>query len=187
MTLQKKYGLLVERDEVVNESLTEKKYDRIMTKLSLDMYAIHNQINSRKKRIDVLVQYFTNRPGMIDKKCPTPVEQAFKMVLYGDFSVITHDIVKTTGCRMEDILIQASFEDDGVEIQTGTHKEMDKELEPVVKKMMKYMIPPVIENVIEERNNYINGNSDYNMAEIDKETEKALKKMDWDRTVKGEA
>jgi len=184
MTLQEKYGLLVNRDDVINESLPEKQLDRMSTKLSLDMYTIHNQVDSRRKRIDVLVQYFTNRPGMIDEKCPTPVEQAFKMMLYGDFAEVTHNIVKIAGCKTDDVLIKAEFEDDGISITTGTHKEMDEELEPVVKKMMKYMLPSVIENVISERNDYVNGEDE---AEIDKETEKALKKMDWDRTVKGEA
>ena len=184
MTLQEKYGLLVDSDDVINKSLPEKQLDRISTKLSLDMYAIHNQVDSRRKRIEVLVQYFTNRPGMIDEKCPTPVEQAFKMMLYGDFAEVTQNIVRISGCEMDDILIRAEFEDDGIEITTGTHKKLDEELEPVVKKMMKYMLPSVIENVISERNDYINGN---NEAKIDEETEKALKKMDWDRTVKGEA
>ena len=184
MTLQEKYGLLVKRDDVINESLPEKQLDRINTKLSLDMYTIHDQVSSRRKRIDVLVQYFTNRPGMIDEKCPTPVEQAFQMMLYGDFAEVTHNIVKIAGCKVDDILIRAEFEDDGIAITTGTHKEMDEELEPVVKKMMKYMLPSVIENVIIERNDYINGDIE---AEIDEETEKALKKMNWDKTVKGEA
>ncbi len=49
---------------------------------------------------------------------------------------------------------------------------------------MKYMLPSVIQNVISERNDYIYGEDE---AEIDEETEKALKKMDWDKTVKGEA
>ena len=184
MTLQKKYGLLVDRDEVFDKSLPEKQLDRINTKFSLDMYTIHDQVDSRRKRIDVLVQYFTNRPGMIDEKCPTPVEQAFKMMLYGDFAEITHNIVKISGCEVDDILIRAEFQDDGIEIITGTHKDIDEELEPVVKKMMKYMIPSVMENVIAERNDYINGDTE---AEIDEETEKALKKMNWDKTVKGEA
>ena len=184
MTLQEKYGLLVDRDEVINKSLPEEQLDRINTKFSLEMYTIHNEVSSRRKRMDVLVQYFTNRPGMIDEKCPTPVEQAFKMMLYGDFAEITHNIVKISGCEVDDILIRAEFQDDGIEIITGTHKDIDEELEPVVKKMMKYMIPSVMENVIAERNDYINGEDE---AEIDKETEKALKKMNWDKTVKGEA
>ena len=184
MTLQKKYGLLVDRDEVYDKSLPEKKLDRINTKFSLDMYTIHNKVSSRRKRIDVLVQYFTNRPGMIDEKCPTPVEQAFKMMLYGDFAEIAHNIVKIAGCEIDDILLRAEFEDDGISITTGTHKDMDEELEPVVKKMMKYMLPSVMENVIAERNEYLDGKLE---ATIDYETEKALKKMDWDKTVKGEA
>ena len=184
MTLQEKYGLLVGRDDVFNKSLPEKQLDRISTKLSLDMYTIHNQIDSRRKRIEVLVQYFTNRPGMLDEKCPTPVEQAFKMLLYGDFAEVTQNIVKISGCEIDDIIIRAEFEDDGISITTGTHKELDEELVPVVKKMMKYMLPSVIQNVISERNDYINGEDE---AEIDEETEKALRKMDWDKTVKGEA
>jgi len=184
MTLQEKYGLLVDKGEVMNKSLSEKQLDRISTKLSLDMFTIHDQISSRRNRIDVLVKYFTNRPGMVDEKCPTPVEQAFKMMLYGDFADITHNIVKISGCGVQDILIRAEFEDDGIAITTGTHKDMDEELEPVVKKMMKYMIPSVIENVISERNDYLDGKKE---ATIDYETEKALKKMDWDKTVKGEA
>jgi len=184
MTLQERYGLLVGRDEVINKSLPEEQLDRISTKLSLDMYTIHNEVDSRRKRIDVLVQYFTNRPGMVDEKCPTPVEQAFKMMLYGDFAEVTHNIVKITGCKIDDVLIKAEFEDDGISITTGTHKELDEELEPVVKKMMKYMLPSVIENVISERNDYINGKDE---AKIDDETAKALRKMDWDKTVKGEA
>ena len=184
MTLQEKYGLLVDRDDVFDRSLPEKQLDRINTKFSLDMYTIHDQVSSRRKRIDVLVQYFTNRPGMMDEKCPTPVEQAFKMMLYGDFAEIAHNIVKIAGCEIDDILLRAEFQDDGIEITTGTHKEMDEELEPIVKKMMKYMLPSVMENVISERNDYLNGKSE---ATIDYETEKALKKMDWDKTVKGEA
>ena len=184
MTLQEKYGLLVDRDEVFDKSLPEKQLDRINTKFSLDMYTIHDQVGSRRKRIDILVQYFTNRPGMIDEKCPTPVEQAFKMMLYGDFAEIAHNIVKIAGCEIDDILLRAEFEDDGIAITTGTHKDMDEELEPVVKKMMKYMLPSVIENVIAERNDYLDGKKE---ATIDYETEKALKKMDWDKTVKGEA
>ena len=184
MTLQEKYGLLVDKGEVMNKSLSEKQLDRISTKLSLDMFTIHDQISSRRNRIDVLVKYFTNRPGMVDEKCPTPVEQAFKMMLYGDFADITHNIVKISGCGVQDILIQAEFEDDGISITTGTHKDMDEELEPVVKKMMKYMIPSVIENVISERSDYLDGKKE---TTIDYETEKALKKMDWDKTVKGEA
>ena len=184
MTLQKKYGLLVGRADVIDKSLPEKQLDRINTKLSLDMYTIHNEVSSRRKRIDVLVQYFTNRPGMIDEKCPTPVEQAFKMMLYGDFAEIAHNIVRVAGCEIDDILLRAEFQDEGIEITTGTHKEMDEELEPIVKKMMKYMLPPVMENVISERNDYLDGKSE---ATIDYETEKSLKKMDWDKTVKGEA
>ena len=184
MTLQEKYGLLVSRDEVFDKSLPEKQLDRINTKFSLDMYTIHDKVSSRRKRIDILVQYFTNRPGMIDEKCPTPVEQAFKMMLYGDFAEIAHNIVRIAGCEIDDILLRAEFQDDGIEITTGTHKEMDEELEPIVKKMMKYMLPPVLENVVSERNDYLNGKSE---ATIDYETEKALKKMDWDKTIKGEA
>ena len=56
MTLQEKYGLLVGRDDVFNKSLPEKQLDRMDTKISLDMYTIHNQVNSRRKRIEVLVQ-----------------------------------------------------------------------------------------------------------------------------------
>ena len=52
---------------------------------------------------------------------------------------------------------------------------------------MKYMLPPVIENLISERNDYVHGEDAVFEAEIDKETEKALKKMNWDKTVKGEA
>ena len=184
MTLQEKYGLLVGRDDVIDKSLPEKQLDRINTKFSLDMYTIHDKVSSRRKRIDILVQYFTNRPGMIDEKCPTPVEQAFKMMLYGDFAEIAHNIVRVAGCEIDDILLRAEFQDDGIEITTGTHKEMDEELEPIVKKMMKYMLPSVMENVIAERNDYLDGKSE---ATIDYETEKALKKMDWDKTVKGEA
>ena len=184
MTLQEKYGLLVDRDEVFDKSLPEKQLDRINTKFSLDMYTIHDQVSSRRKRIDILVQYFTNRPGMIDEKCPTPVEQAFKMMLYGDFAEIAHNIVRIAGCEIDDILLRAEFQDDGIEITTGTHKDMDEEIEPVVKKMMKYMLPPVLENVVSERNDYLDGKKE---ATIDYETEKALKKMDWDKTVKGEA
>ena len=106
------------------------------------------------------------------------------MMLYGDFAEVTHNIVKITGCKMDAIMIRAEFEDDGISITTGTHKELDEELVPVVKKMMKYMLPSVIQNVISERNDYINGEDE---AEIDEETEKALRKMDWDKTVKGEA
>ena len=187
MTLQEKYGLLVGRDDVFNKSLPEKQLDRMDTKISLDMYTIHNQVNSRRKRIEVLVQYFANRPGIIDEKCPTPVEQAFKAMLQGDFAEVTYNIVNIAGCEKEDILIRAEFKDDGISITTGTHKEMDEELEPVVKKMMKYMLPPVIENLISERNDYVHGEDAVFEAEIDKETEKALKKMNWDKTVKGEA
>ena len=184
MTLQEKYGLLVNRDEVFDKSLTEKQLNRINTKFSLDMYTIHDKVSSRRKRIDILVQYFTNRPGMIDEKCPTPVKQAFKMLLYGDFAEIVHNIVKISGCEIDDILIRAEFEDDGMAITTGIHKNMDKELETIVNKMMKYMIPPVLENMKIEHNDYVDGQSE---ATIDRETEKALKKMDWDKTVKGEA
>ena len=184
MTLQEKYGLLVDRDEVINKSLPEEQLDRINTKFSLDMYTIHNEVSSRRKRMDVLVQYFTNRPGIIDEKCPTPVEKAFKAMIQGDLAEVTYNIVNIAGCEKEDSLIRAEFKDDGISITTGTHKEMDEELEPVVKKMMKYMLPSVIENLISERNDYV---KDEDEAEIDKETEKALKKMDWDRTVKGEA
>jgi hypothetical protein len=184
MTLQEKYGLLVDRDDVFDRSLPEKQLDLINTKFSLDMYTIHDKVSSRRKRIDILVQYFTNRPGMIDEKCPTPVEQAFKMMLYGDFAEIAHNIVRIAGCEIDDILLRAEFQDDGIEITTGTHKGMDEELEPIVKKMMKYMLPPVLENVVSERNDYLNGKSE---ATIDYETEKALKKMDWDKTIKGEA
>ena len=184
MTLQKKYGLLVGRDDIMNESLSEKQLDRIATKLSLDMYSIHDQVDSRRKRIDVLVRYFTNRPGVIDEKCPTPVEQAFLMMLYGDFAEVTHNIVKISGCKMDDIMIRAEFQDDGIEIHTGTHKKIDEEIEPIVKKMIQHMIKPVIRNVLSERNDYILSNDE---AEIDEETEKALRKMDWDKTVKGEA
>ena len=184
MTLQEKYGLLVGRDDVLDRSLPEKQLDRINTKFSLDMYTIHDKVSSRRKRIDILVQYFTNRPGMIDEKCPTPVEQAFKMMLYGDFAEIAHNIVRIAGCEIDDILLRAEFQDDGIEITTGTHKDMDEEIEPIVKKMMKYMLEPVLNNVVSERNDYLNGKSE---AIIDYETEKALKKMDWDKTVKGEA
>ena len=184
MTLQEKYGLLVDRDEVFDKSLPEKQLDRINTKFSLDMYTIHDQVDSRRKRIDILVQYFTNRPGMIDEKCPTPVEQAFKMMLYGDFAEIAHNIVRVAGCEIDDILLRAEFQDDGIEITTGTHKDMDEEIEPVVKKMMKYMLEPVLKNVCRERNDYLAGKLE---ATIDYETEKALRKMDWDKTVKGEA
>ena len=114
MTLQKKYGLLVGRDDVLDRSLPEKQLNRINKKFSFDMYTIHDQVSSRRKRIEVLVQYFTNRPGMIDEKCPTPVEQAFKMMLYGDFAEITHNIVKIAGCEIDDILLRVEFEDRGM-------------------------------------------------------------------------
>jgi hypothetical protein len=184
MTLQEKYGLLVKRGDVFDKSLPEKQLDRINTKFSLDMYTIHDQVSSRRKRIDILVQYFTNRPGMIDEKCPTPVEQAFKMMLYGDFAEIAHNIIKIAGCDIDDILLRAEFEDDGIAIITGTHKDMDEELAPVVTKMIKYMLPSVLKNVATEHNNYIMNEME---STIDEDTEKALKKMDWDKTIKGEA
>ena len=184
MTLQEKYGLLVDRDEVFDESLPEKQLNRINKKFSFDMYTIHDQVSSRRKRIDILVKYFTNRPGMIDEKCPTPVEQAFKMMIYGDFAEVAHNIVKIAGCKIDDILLRVEFEDKGMSIITGTHKEMDKDIEPMVNKMMKYLIPPVLENIKIEHNDYLGSKVE---AAIDRETEKALKKMDWDRTVKGEA
>tara|TARA_R110002020_G_scaffold156724_2_gene338971 strand:+ start:578 stop:1132 length:555 start_codon:yes stop_codon:yes gene_type:complete len=184
MTLQEEYGLLVTREDSINESLSDKRIERTLTKMSLDMYTIHNKIESRRKRLKILVQYFTNRPGMISKYCPTPFEQAFKMMLYGDFAEITHHIVNISGCNSEDVMIHAEFEKDGFAINTGTLKTMDKELEPIVKKMMKYMVPPTIEKAMAERKEYLD---DEDEATIDEETEKALKKMDWDRTVKGEA
>jgi hypothetical protein len=150
------------------------------------MYEIHTKIGSRTKRINVLVQYFTNRPGIADES-PTPIDQAFKMMLYGDFADVAQDIGKITGCKPDDVLLRAEFQLDGVEIRIGTHMDIDEELEPVVRKMMKIMIPPVIENVINERNDYIDENGYEADVIIDKETEKALKIMDWDKTVKGEA
>ena len=184
MTLKEKYGLLVERDDIINKSLPKKQLKQILTKLSIDMYTINKEVDSRRNRIEVLVQYFTNRPGMIEEESSTPVEQAFTMMLFSDFAEVTQVIVEITGCEVDDIMIKAKFNGDGIEIQTGTHKKLDEDIVPIVQKMMKHMLPPVIHNIVEEHNSYVDGE---NKVDIDEETEKALKKMDWDKTVKGEA
>ena len=186
MTLREKYGLLVKRDDVMKKSLSKKHNRLIATEIAIDMYEIHTKIISRTKRAHVLVQYFTNRPGISDES-PTPIDQAFKMMLYGDFADVAQDIGKITGCKPDDVLLRAEFKFDGVEIRLGTHMDIGEELEPVVKKMLKLMIPPVIENVMNERNDYIDENGHEDDVIIDKETEKALKTIDWDKTVRGEA
>tara|TARA_Y100001951_G_C11177337_1_gene203854 strand:- start:133 stop:687 length:555 start_codon:yes stop_codon:yes gene_type:complete len=184
MTLQEKYGLLVKREDVFKKSMPKKQRKRIETKFGVDMITIKNEVSSRRKRIDVLVQYFTNRPGMIEEKCSTPVEEAFKIMLHNDFWEVACNISEICGCECNDILIRAEYEDDEINIITGTHRDMDEELVPVIKKMLQYMLPSVLKNVATEHNNYIMNEME---SMIDEETEKALKKMDWDRTVKGEA
>ena len=182
MTLQEKYGLLVKRDDVFKKSMPKKQRKRIETKFGVDMITIKQEISSRKKRIDVLVQYFTNRPGMIEEKLSSPVEEAFRIMLHNDFWEVACAISEICGCEIYDIMIRAEYEDDEIKIITGTHKDIDEEIVPVIKKMMQYMLPPVLKNLATEHNNYIMNEME---STIDEDTEKALKKMDWDKTIKG--
>jgi len=184
MTLQEKYGLLVKRGDGFEKSMPEIQRKRIQIKFGVDMITIKNEVSSRKKRIDVLVQYFTNRPGMIEENWSSPVEEAFRIMLHNDFWEVACNISEICGCECDDIVIRAEYEDDEINIITGTHRDIDEELVPVIKKMMQYMLPSVLKNVAKEHNNYIMNEME---STIDEDTEKALKKMDWDKTIKGEA
>lgn len=188
MSLRSKYGLLVKHDDIFSKFLNKKQMKKMAVKISLDMYTLHRKIESRQELINILITYFKNRPGIIDEECSGPKDQAFKMILLGDFAEITKKIVEISGCKPDDINFKINWGDDSVEISTGIKRGLDVDEAVIIEKLLDILMPSTIKGFTEEHNSFINNESEDDCdVEIDEETRKALEKMNWDKKSSGKA
>jgi hypothetical protein len=188
MSLHSKYGLLVKHSDIIDKSLDERKKKELSIRFSLDMCAIHEKVECRKERINVLITYFENRPGMIQKSCLNPIDQAFKILLQSDLFEIRDKIIHITGCRNDAIHFSVSLNSKETDINTGIHRDLDEDSEKIISKLLNVFMPEAIEKFTREYNDFLLNKlfaGDY--VETDKEMREALEMIGWDKQSSGEA
>ena len=189
---------LVKNKDVLSANLPRKRYKRIALNLSIDMYTIHCLEDNNADRFKHLIKYFSKRKGVWDDEIKKPEDMALKMFLIGLLATEVYPQV----CKDADITEESfriSFdvlEEGSVSCTIGIHKSVSKSMSKTLRKLIDIHMNRML-NIVKNECNFlqldgvlgIESNKIINSddTEIDEETSKALERLSWDNTVKGEA
>ena len=196
---------LIGKNDFLTRDMPEKDKRDIALCISIDMFEIHQQIEDKMERFDILVKYFTERQGVWDEECKKPEEMAMKMVLMGEIAEISTEICKLTEAHPKDFRI--SFEicgDSSIGVNVGLHKKLPKSRRNILEKLinihvgtmldrMKHEYPRVMMHLVDrdDKEGIKYAKELIKMSEsnpeIDEEARKVLERMQWDKTSMGEA
>tara|TARA_R100001082_G_scaffold111255_1_gene94479 strand:- start:1137 stop:1838 length:702 start_codon:yes stop_codon:yes gene_type:complete len=196
---------LIDSEDEMKRGMPQDILKELALSISIDMYEIHQKINDKMERFDILVDYFTERQGIWDEECKKPEEMALKMVLMGEVADVSSEIITLTDCKPKDFRISFEIsEDSGIAVTVGIHKSVKKNMRKILDKLvnihvaqmlqrMKHEYPRLMMHVIDANDKeglayakeLIKKNE--SKAEIDDEARKVLDRMQWDKTSMGEA
>ena len=193
-----KIEFLVESGDILHKSLPKPKLKEVALKLSLDMYMVHTEVESRIERLSVLVDYFKERPGVMDEDAKKPESMAVKMMLMGDVTEVIQGVCEQADCDPDDLRINLEFTDDrehALEMTVGLHKRLSSGMRKVLSKLIDIHMARAVSRFNHEHPGLIMCGMDADEfkalqdeePELDEDVEKALNKMKWDKTSRGEA
>lgn len=169
----------------------------IALKLSIDMFEVHQRI-PRVNRLNHLAKYFRKRPGIIEEGADHR-QMAIKMYLMNDIVHIMQEVSEMADVRPDDMNIDIQFNRDdkkSIGVSVGVHKRLSKEKQKVLASLVDIQVGQMLRRFdnehpqVELASTTGGGNwtrESHHDVEIDDETAKALSRLDWDRTSKGEA
>ena len=169
----------------------------IALKLSIDMFEVHQRI-PRVNRLNHLAKYFRKRPGIIEEGADHR-QMAIKMYLMNDIVHIMQEVSEMADVRPDDMNIDIQFNRDdkkSIGVSVGVHKRLSKEKQKVLASLVDIQVGLMLRRFdnehpqVELMSTTGGGNwtrESHHDVEIDDETAKALSRLDWDRTSKGEA
>jgi hypothetical protein len=169
----------------------------IALKLSIDMFEVHQKI-PRVNRLNQLAKYFRKRPGIIEEGADHR-QMAIKMYLMNDIVQIMQEVSEMADVRPNDMNIEIQFNTDNkksIGVAVGVHKRLSKEKQKVLASLVDIQVGQMLRRFDNEHPQVelmsTNGGGKWTReshhdVEIDDETAKALSRLDWDRTSKGEA
>ena len=193
-----KIEFLVESGDILDKSLPKPRLKEVALKLSLDMYMVHTEVESRIERLSVLVDYFKERPGVMDEDAKKPESMAVKMMLMGDVTEVIQGVCEQADCDPDDLRINLEFTDDrehALEMTVGLHKRLSSGMRKVLSKLIDIHMARAVSRFNHEHPGLIMCGMDADEfkalqdeePELDEDVEKALNKMKWDKTSRGEA
>mgnify|MGYP003135815172 CR=1 FL=1 len=189
---------LVKSGDILDKSLPKPKLKEVALKLSLDMYTVHTEVESRVERLSVLVDYFKKRPGVMDEDAKKPENMAMKMMLMGDITEVIQGVCEQADCDPDDLRINLEFTDSSdhaLEMTVGLHKRLSSGMRKVLSKLIDIHMARAVSRFNREHPGIIMCGMDADEfkalqdeePELDEDVEKALEKMKWDKTSRGEA
>ena len=193
-----KMEFLVESGDILDKSLSKPRLKEVALKLSIDMYMVHTNVESRIERLSVLVDYFKERPGVMDTDVKKPENMAVKMMLMGDVTEVIQDVCESADCDSDDLRINLEFTDDheqSLEMTVGLHKRLTPGMQKVISKLIDIHMSRAVSRFNNEHPGLIMcgmSADEFNALqddepELDEDVERALEKMKWDKTSRGEA
>ena len=203
---------LVEVDDVLNADIqVESEFKDIALKLSIDMFSIHQHCeNDAKDRFQHLVSYFEDRQGVWDEDAGNEHQMAVKMFMMG---LLAEDLYPAV-CGKADVdhtafNIKFTIESENeISVAVGIHRDLPLSKNKVVSKLIDIHLRELFVKLksfdFMEMKGFTTKNASVKFtnprelysdlknktdidAEIDDETGRALQKLSWDKTVKGEA
>ena len=169
----------------------------IALKLSIDMFEVHQKI-PRVNRLNKLAKYFRKRPGIIEEGADHR-QMAIKMYLMDDIVRIMQEVSEMADVRPNDMNIDIQFNKDNkksIGVSIGVHRGLSKEKQKVLASVLDIQVGQMLRRFdnehpqVELMSTTGGGNwtrESHHDVEIDDEAAKALSRLDWDRTSKGEA
>lgn len=198
---------LVETSDVLDASVQSKEqFKDVALKLSIDIFSIHERNeHDDKRKFQEMVAYFKDRKGVWDEDTKKASQMALKMYMMGMLATNVYPRVmdEFPSCKVRDFNINFEFVRDGeVSVTVGINKKVSKKkaktLRMLIDVHLKYMFKelaetPFIDGFTAQAQTKTDARKLYeeiskmDEAEIDAETEKALNRLEWDKTISGEA
>ena len=189
---------LVKSGDRLHKSIPKPRLKEVALKLSLDMYMVHTEVESRIERLSVLVDYFKKRPGVMDEDAKKPENMAVKMMLMGDVTEVIQDVCESADCDPNDMRINLEFtggSEHALEMTVGLHKKLTPGMQKVISRLIDIHMARAVSRFNSEHPGIIMCGMDADEfkalqdeePELDEDVEKALEKMKWDKTSRGEA
>ena len=193
-----KIEFLVKSVDILDKSLSKPKLKEVALKFSLDMYTVHTEVESRIERLSVLVDYFKKRPGVMDEDAKKPEIMAMKMMLMGDVTEVIQGVCEQADCDPNDMRINLEFIDNSehaLEMTVGLHKKLTPGMRKVISRLIDIHMARAVSRFNREHPGIIMSGMDVDEfnaqqneePELDEDVERALNKMKWDKTSRGEA
>ena len=193
-----KIEFLVKSVDILDKSLSKPKLKEVALKFSLDMYTVHTEVESRIERLSVLVDYFKKRPGVMDEDAKKPENMAMKMMLMGDVTEVIQGVCEQADCDPNDMRINLEFIDNSehaLEMTVGLHKKLTPGMRKVISRLIDIHMARAVSRFNREHPGIIMSGMDVDEfnaqqneePELDEDVERALNKMKWDKTSRGEA